>query len=61
MPKWFSIGWYLFLFSKGDNPDFCSRWERAKCRAKGHPCGTIFYTITGYEPDDRCKNCGDYV
>lgn len=49
-----------YLFSKADNPEFCSWWERLKCRIKHHPCGSIYYTDSSkYEPDDRCKNCGD--
>ena len=50
-----------YLFSKADNPDFCSWWERLKCRIKHHPCGSIYYNPSGYEPDGRCMNCGDEI
>lgn len=29
-----------------------------RCRWRGHPAGVIWYKA-GYEPDMRCKNCGD--
>ncbi len=29
------------------------------CRWRGHPCGVWWYNVGGFEPDMRCKNCGD--
>lgn len=64
---WFTIwfgdmrSWLAFLFRKGDNPSFCGRIERLKCRAMGHPAGEVFYNSGGLEPDDRCAQCGDYI
>lgn len=60
--------YYLqYLFAKADNPEWCSNnkfidwFERLKCRIKHHPCGSIYYNPYGYEPDGRCKNCGDDI
>lgn len=57
--KWFYIGWWKYLLRKGDNPNFTNRINRFFCRVKNHPCGIIFYNVSGSEPDYRCKNCGD--
>lgn len=59
----FNKGYRQWLFSKGDNPRFTSKWNRLICRLKGHPAGQIFYTCqpNATEPDDRCANCGDYI
>lgn len=52
---------------KADNPKWSSNnlikdwWNRLVCRFKGHPCGCIFYNPDEYEPDFRCKNCGNYL
>jgi hypothetical protein len=55
MLRWFSLQWWEYLLSNlGDKPV-----NRLVCRIKGHPCGPIYYTMTGFEPDMRCKNCGD--
>lgn len=59
--NWFYIPWYKYLFRRADNPQFCNKLKRIICRAKYHPCGPIYYNYNGYEPDDRCKNCGDYI
>ena len=29
------------------------------CRFRGHPCGVIWYNLSGIEPDMTCRNCGD--
>ena len=34
-------------------------WRSFLCRWKGHPNGIIYYNPYGWEPDDRCKDCGD--
>jgi len=59
--NYLDIYFYQYLFRKGDNPDFCSWWERLKCRFNNHPCGCIYYNPGGYEPDGRCINCGDEI
>ena len=33
--------------------------SRAWCRWRGHPAGVWFYTMSGSEPDMRCKGCGE--
>jgi hypothetical protein len=64
---WGIPDYLVYLFSKADNPGWCSDnkavdfYERLKCRIKFHPCGEIYYNPGGYEPDARCKNCGDII
>ena len=59
--------WYMYIFAKPDSPGwaFNSKWHDALnrycCRIKGHPNGPVFYNSNGLEPDDRCKDCGDYI
>ena len=56
-----------YLFAKADNPRYASLnkiedwWIRLRCRMKHHPCGIIYYNPGGYEPDGRCKECGDEI
>lgn len=56
-----------YLFAKADNPRWSSDnliidwFIRLKCRIKHHPCGSIYYNPGGYEPDGRCKDCGDLI
>lgn len=38
-----------------------TRPERIICRFRGHPKGMIFYNPGGYEPDGRCKTCGEDI
>lgn len=59
MKKWFRKEWYKYLFAKADNPDFCSKLTRLICRISHHPKGCIYYTSKGFEPDWRCRTCGD--
>ena len=35
--------------------------SRCKCRAQGHLCGVYFYNVGGFEPDMRCKGCGEDI
>lgn len=64
---WFTLwfeplgSWLGYLFRKADNPHFCTRLERLRCRALYHPSGEIFYNPGGFEPDSRCSLCGDYI
>ena len=59
----YEIEYAKYLFGPADNPYFCSKWKRIRCRYKGHPNGSIYYnfSINATEPDDRCKDCGDYI
>ncbi len=74
--KWFwgSILWIMYfpdyfryLFAKADNPRWCHDnilidfFCRLKCRIRHHPSGSIYYNPGGYEPDGRCKECGDEI
>jgi len=65
--NYLDIEFYKYLFSKADNPGWCSDnaivdwWKRLKCRWNGHKCGCIFYNPGGYEPDGRCQECGDEI
>jgi len=65
--NYFDRYFYQYLFEKPNEPGWCSNnpiidwWKRLKCRFNDHPCGSIYYNPGGFEPDDRCKNCGDYL
>jgi len=59
--RWLDEEFYQYLFRKADNPNFCGWWERLKCRINYHPCGCVFYNPGGYEPDERCQDCGDNI
>ena len=48
---------FKYLFSPKD-PDV-SWCCVILCRWRGHPCGVIWYDVSGTEPDMHCKNCGD--
>ena len=61
--KIFDICFWQYLFS-----DFNKIWDEGFlsgikiviCRFNGHSCGCIYYS-SGFEPDWRCKNCGEYL
>lgn len=65
--RWFHKHWYLYLFRKADSPGWAygsmirDNLSRYWCRFKMHPEGEVFYNLTGLEPDERCKGCGDYI
>ncbi len=58
--KWFTLNWWKYLFEKREH---CSKdipmISVIICRARGHPCGVVWYNLNGLEPDMHCKNCGD--
>lgn len=58
---WFTLYWWEYLFWKADEPDYCSWPVRLWCRMRGHPAGPIWYNPGAFEPDMRCKNCGDVI
>jgi hypothetical protein len=66
---WFTLSWYAYLFAPtGRRAErYCSNYwvvdriARIWCRMRGHPAGQIWYNPGGLEPDDRCKNCGEYI
>ena len=53
--KWFTYGWYNYLFK--DNTGI----RNIICRVRGHPSGPVWYTMTKYEPDMTCKDCGEEI
>ena len=63
----FDIHWWRYIFHSGDSPGWSSsrRWRdainRYWCRIKNHPAGAVYYNPGGLEPDDRCKDCGDFI
>lgn len=57
--KWLDINWYRYLFSPFDDKKYCSWWKHIWCRMNGHPSGPWYYNANGFEPDMRCKDCGD--
>jgi hypothetical protein len=59
MSKWFSVGWWKYLFSPPYSYYQHLNWQMFICRAKGHPNGTVWYNPGGLEPDMRCKDCGE--
>jgi len=48
----FSPWWWEYLLEKP------LTIEKLWCRFRGHPNGVIWYS-NGFEPDMRCKDCGD--
>lgn len=54
MKKWFTFGWYKYLWSS-------KNWKNFWCRATQHKCGPIYYDLMGSEPDWHYKNCGEYL
>jgi len=62
LTRWFFPYWYKYLF-KPIHVYCCDPWWwRIKviwCRAKGHPKGVVYFNPGGWEPDMRCKECGD--
>lgn len=44
----------VFLFEE-------TKGERLLCRMRGHPNGEIYYNPGGFEPDHRCKDCGEEI
>jgi len=60
MKKWFTLGWYKYLFEKKSTYYYNVPWEVViLCRIKNHPCGPVYYNPCGTEPDNHCINCGD--
>jgi len=58
MINWLTPGWYKYLFAKRASKDIL--WLVVlKCRMRGHPCGVVWYNVSGLEPDMTCKVCGD--
>lgn len=55
--RWFEFAWWQYLFSKPWRQKLT--WEIFWCRVKGHPNGTVYYNPGGFEPDYRCKDCGE--
>lgn len=53
LTRWFSRSWWQYLFEKPVT------WKKFWCRSGCHKCGPIYYNMGGFEPDYRCKNCGD--
>lgn len=54
---WLSPTWWAILL--GEPARGTNLWTAFWCRAKAHPCGTVFFNPGGLEPDYSCKNCGD--
>lgn len=56
--EYFTLGFWQYVFSRqyhgGERPSLLMIW----CRFVGHP-GVVFYNTSGYEPDMRCKRCGE--
>ena len=51
--RWLTVSWWQYLLTD------CKGWENFWCRAKGHPCGVVWYNAGGDEPDMRCQDCGE--
>lgn len=67
--RWFSLGWYQFLFSfdyKYSNVAHYTWRQKIKvflCRLTEHKAGPVYYDFRPdvTEPDMRCNNCGEYI
>lgn len=57
--RWFTIGWWKYLFGKRKDNSEIGIIKTAICRARNHPSGVWYYDPSGLEPDMHCKNCGD--
>lgn len=60
--KWFARSWWKYLLDVGSlqKPRIgWPGWRKLLCRARGHPFGVWWYTLSRLEPDMRCRNCGD--
>jgi len=57
--RWFSCAFYKYLFAPKD-PEV--NWFTViHCRLNGHPCGLVWYNVSGDEPDYTCRCCGDFL
>lgn len=57
--RWFDKWWWIYLFKKPSSYSDAG-WLRAIwCRLRNHPAGVWYYNPGGWEPNMRCKNCGD--
>lgn len=50
------ILWRLFRYEFYE-----TRLGKWWCARRGHPCGVVWYTMSGSEPDYHCKNCGELL
>lgn len=65
--RWFRLWWWSLLYHcwRGDGVRGSSwrlpaeSWSHFICRVRGHPCGVIWFDMSGDEPNMQCKNCGD--
>lgn len=65
--KWFSRWWWSYLFERPDHyaRRYQSDWlaidwlKRLWCRLRNHPAGVVWYNPGKFEPNMRCKDCGD--
>ena len=57
MLKWLNVEWWEYLLEKPSGGT--SALRAIACRAKGHPCGVMWFNPSGYEPNMTCLNCGD--
>lgn len=66
--------WWSYHFTDKGDPGYPGRgplqsyrfrhlfWiGRFICRWQHHPSGPIFFNANGYEPDGRCKDCGEEI
>jgi hypothetical protein len=51
--RWFTRPWWSYLLTG------CKGWGHFWCRVRGHPSGVWWHNPGGYEPDMRCKDCGE--
>ncbi|MEK6881656.1 MAG: hypothetical protein AABY22_18700 [Nanoarchaeota archaeon] len=56
---WTDYTWYKYLAEKPRGYADISRWKIILCRIRGHPNGVRYMNPGGYEPDMRCKDCGE--
>ena len=56
---WFTKSWWGYLLAQ--RVDRTSWISVIVCRVRGHPCGPVYFNVSGTEPNWHCKNCGDYI
>ncbi len=62
---WFTLDWWRYLLApvprnrSGFFGRIRDRWTSTLCRLRGHPYRVVWYTLSSFEPDMHCSNCGD--
>lgn len=53
--RWFRPSFWYWALKDNEGP------RNIWCRLHGHPHGTVYYNLGGYEPDNHCADCGELI